>query len=183
MNGHIVMPEVIEKKIRQRNYRFMEDCIHCHKTVFFDCVIDTEGNLKVNRIVYSGPQNLRQYFSNIGGNSYHEPHEAPHEDDHRIEFEHCQVCNDKAAKLPLCQDHTLEALLQLKFTDASSIESAIQKIKSGGTTTSPSITAQTKIPLVMKVILDNLQGQELIDFIVVLPYMIPKLKMAAQKRT
>ena len=179
-SDHVVMPETIERRLKDRNYRFIESCIYCKTTILFDYTVDDEGKLKENKRALKSAKSLADYFADIGNNQYHEPHHTmPHEDDHKIIVEACKVCYKRSVHAPLCQDHLLEALLRLKFTD-SGLATVIEEMRAGGSV--PDLLVQTNIKDVLRYILTRLQGQDLTDFIRLFPAVVTNLKTVGETR-
>jgi hypothetical protein len=194
--GHFVPPDLISKKVRQRNFRFITDCWACKKRLLFDCVVNDNNELVANCREFNKRSDLLRYFNDINNNEYrpmediHE-HQAPHEDDHKIAIERqqvmsCRVCGEAysdVSKLSLCQDHTLEALLHLRLRDRVNVDQLIEEMKKGYKNEGviPSMVAQNKMIIVLRVMLDTLQGKELADFILALPTIIQRLKVVSAK--
>jgi hypothetical protein len=196
--GHFVPPDFISKKVKQRNFRFLTECWVCRKRLLFDCAFNDNNDLVANSREYNSPTDLFRYFNDINNNDYHSmdelySHNPPHEDDHKIFIERdkavprCRVCGDNCfdvSKLNLCQSHTLEALLQLKFREGITINQVINDMKNayenGGNI--PSLIVQNKMITVMQLMLNTLQGKELADFFLALPTIIQKLEVISGKK-
>lgn len=191
-HGHFVPPDLISKKVRERNFRFITDCWCCKKRLLFDCAVNDNNELIANCREYNRRTDLLHYFTGINENNYRQmdelyAHQPPHEDDHKIAIERqhilsCRVCGNAASdvsQLNLCRGHTLEALLQLKFRDRVSINQLIEEMKKAHRNEGviPSIIVQNKMISVTRMMLDTLQGQELADFVLALPTIIQKLKI------
>jgi|GEM_PF-3478307 len=169
-SDHLVMPETIERKLKERNFRFMERCIYCKATIGFDCTYDDDNNLKINKRLCRNLQELQRYFNDISDNNY----QAPHVDDHRILIEACQICQGRSVAMSLCQDHLLEVLLHLKLKDTN-MERAIAEIQTKPLTPSPE--SQVRIVDAAGYLLRHLKGDDLTAFLMTLPELIRGLKV------
>ncbi|TLY09406.1 MAG: hypothetical protein E6K85_06185 [Thaumarchaeota archaeon] len=198
VHGHFVPPDYISKKVMQRNFRFITDCWACKKRLLFDCAVNDNNELIANCREYQNSADLMLYFSDINNNNYramHEmhSHQPPHEDDHKLDVERqrvlsCRVCGitySDVAKLGLCQAHTLEALLQLKFRSRLNFDQLIEELKNAHENQGalPSLVMQNKMALIFKIMLDTLHGKELADFVIALPNIIQKLEVITAKKS
>jgi hypothetical protein len=196
-HGHFVPPDFISKKVIQRNFRFITECWACKKKLLFDCAVNDNNELVANCKEYNSSADLLRYFSDINNNDYgpmHDmrDHRPPHEDDHSLVVERqkvvlCQVCGDAYSdfsKLRLCQAHTLEALLHLKFRYRVGLDQLIEEMKKTHNNEGalPGIVLQNKMSLIIRIMLDTLQGKELADFVLALPNIIQQLEVIAGKK-
>lgn len=196
-HGHFVPPDFISKKVLQRNFRFITECWACKKRLLFDCAVNDNNELISNCREYTKSSDLFRYFTDINNNDYGpmdemHSHRPPHEADHEIDIERqqvlsCKICGDPysdAFKFSLCQTHTLEALLHLKFRNRVSVDQLIQEMKKAHANEGllPSIVFQNKMSIVIRIMLDTLQGKELADFVLALPNIIQKLEIIGAKK-
>jgi hypothetical protein len=196
-HGHFVPPDFISKKVTQRNFRFITECWACKKKLLFDCAVNDDNELVANCKEYNNSADLFSYFADINNNDYGPMDDMrsdrpPHEDDHKIVIERhkvlsCQVCGEPYSdlgRLKLCQAHTLEALLQVKFTNGISFDRLIEEMKKthNNEGLAPSLVLQNKMSLITRVMLDTLQGKELADFVLALPNIVHKLEIIKGSR-
>lgn len=196
-HGHFVPPDFISKKVTQRNFRFITECWACKKKILFDCAVNDNNELVANCKEYNSSADLLHYFGDINDNDYGpmddmRDHRPPQQDDHELMIERqkvllCQVCGDAysdLSRLRLCQAHTLEALLHLKFRNKVRLDQLIAEMRKTQNNEGalPSVVLQNKMSLIIRIMLDTLQGKELADFVLALPNIIQQLEVIAGKR-
>jgi|SRR6185503_11034160 len=182
--GHFVSPNTIEEKKEKKEFRFISTCWACKKTLFFELALDAEKKLVVSFREYNTQIDLKRYFNSITENQFIKPEDMiPSVADHDISMNkdgNCLICSAPIKQTELltkmCLDHNLEALLH-RHLRAIKLERAIDDIRSE-LIENPmaSMTATKKIQKVASTMVQTLQGQDLSDFILLIPNIVKLMK-------